>query len=287
MLGLWFPVHGALNRISITATTATAFKPLGGVIIRSISTSLISEGRTHYSYQRIPRSIANMDVPTSLKAGRIRRHDGRSGRNNSGHAVIRHRGGGHSQTYRIVDFLRAPVAKSSTMSDLQVIRDKVLQVGYDPCRSARIALVAGNGSNQQKLIVAPQDLKVGDVLTASRLKPTSLAHLKPGDAYPLASLPVGTIVHNVELRPGAGAQMVRAAGTCAQIIRKTNTAAVIRLPSKAEKELNSKCLATVGRVSNVDHKNRVIGKAGRNRWLNRRPRGQTGKGRALWKKKRV
>lgn len=288
MLGLHFPVHCALNWISATATAASALQPLRSVVIRSISTSFINKGRTHYSYQRIPRSIANMDIPTSLKSGKIRRHDGRSGRNNSGHAVIRHRGGGHSQTYRVVDFLRAPlVAKGSTMPDPQVVQDKVLQVGYDPCRSARIALVAGNGSNQQKLIVAPQDLKVGDVLTASRLKPTSLAHLKPGDAYPLATLPIGTIVHNVELQPGAGAQLVRAAGTCAQIIRKSNTTAVIRLPSKAEKELNSKCLATVGRVSNVDHKNRVIGKAGRNRWLNRRPKGQTGKGRALWKKKRV
>ena len=287
MFGIKLSVQFTLNRVAARFTTASTLRPVESVINRSFSTSIGCQGRTHYSYQRIPRSIPNMSLPASLKAGKIRRHAGRSGRNNLGHAVVRHRGGGHSQTYRLVDFLRVPIKNVKTSSELPVIQDKVLQLGYDPCRSARIALVAGNGCNHRKLIVAPHDLKVGDIIKASRDKPMSLAYLKPGDAYPLASLPVGTIVHNVELRPGAGAQLVRAAGTCAQIIRKTKNTVLIRLPSKAEKEINSKCLATIGRISNIEHKNRVIGKAGRNRWLNRRPKGQTGKGRALWKKKRV
>ncbi|EDO48947.1 predicted protein, partial [Nematostella vectensis] len=191
------------------------------------------------------------------------------GRNSSGQIVLRHRGGGHSQNYRIIDFIRAPLC--ITGEAVTPIKDKVLQVGYDPCRSARIALVAGNGSNQEKLVIAPDEIQVGDVMTASRGKPESLALLKPGDAYPLCFLPIGTVVHNIELYPGKGAQLARAAGTSAQLIRKTNETAVVRLPSKVEKEVSSKCLASVGRVSNIERKNRVIGKAGRNRWLNRRP----------------
>ena len=252
---------------------------------RAFSTTSALQGRTPYSYMRTPRSMPNMPVPKSLKDGTIRRHGGRSGRNNSGHIVVRHRGGGHAQTYRIIDFVRAPLFKKTGKTS--AIKDKVLHIGYDPCRSARIALVAGDGGNQLKLITAPDQLKVGDVVTASRGKPQSLALLRAGDAYPLENLPVGTLVHNVELRPGEGAQLVRAAGTCAQLVHKTKEKVKIRLPSKKEKEIPSKCLATVGRVSNLDHKNRIIGKAGRNRWLNRRPKGQTGRDRWLWKKKRV
>ena len=136
-------------------------------------------------------------------------------------------------------------------------------------------------------ISAPHEMKVGDVITAFRGKPQSIARLKPGDAYPLAHLPIGTVVYNVELQPGKGAQLVRAAGTCAQILNKTETTARLRLPSKQEKDIPLDCLATLGRVSNIDHENRVIGKAGRNRWLNRKPKGQTGINRTLWRKKRV
>jgi large subunit ribosomal protein L2 len=226
-----------------------------------------------------------MPVPRYLKDGTVRRHKGRSGRNHSGKIVIRHRGGGHNQTYRIIDFVRAPFMK--TTDTPPVIKEKVLQIGYDPCRSARIALVAGNGSNRQKLLIAPDTVQVGDVVTSHRGKPESLALLKPGDAYPLKYLPIGTIVHNVELKPGKGAQLARAAGTSAQLIRKTTDTAVVRLPSKEEKVVNNLCMASVGRVSNIDRKNRVIGKAGRNRWLNRRPKGQTGIDRTHWKKKKV
>lgn len=253
--------------------------------ITGFSTSSSLDGRTHYSFMKIPRSMPNMKIPGYLKDGSIRRHNGRSGRNHSGKITIRHRGGGHSQTYRIIDFVRAPFDKNT--ETFPVIKEKVLQIGYDPCRSARIALVAGNGSNKQKLLIAPDTVQEGDIVTSHRGKPASLALLKPGDAYPLKYLPIGTIVHNIELKPGKGAQMARAAGTSAQLIRKTETKAVLRLPSKEEKEIDVLCMASLGRVSNIDRKNRVIGKAGRNRWLNRRPKGQTGIARTHWKKKRV
>ena len=270
---------------SVTTNSKSNFLPFTSLSVRVFSTSMVSEGRTHYSFVRVPRSMGNIPVPSSLKDGKVRRHMGRSGRNDSGQIVIRHRGGGHSQTYRIIDFVRAPELKKN--EEPMAIKDKVLHIGYDPCRSGRIALVAGDGGNKMKLITAPHEVKVGDVVTASRGKPQSIARLKPGDAYPLEHLPIGTLVHNVELRPGKGAQLVRAAGTCAQLIHKTNTFARLRLPSKEEKDVPLGCLASLGRVSNIDHKNRVIGKAGRNRWLNRRPKGQTGLNRTHWKKKRV
>ncbi|XP_028401080.1 39S ribosomal protein L2, mitochondrial-like [Dendronephthya gigantea] len=253
--------------------------------LRNIMTSCIASGRTAYSYIRERRGIPNMPIPKYLKDGTIRRGNGRSGRNNTGRITIRHRGGGHPQTYRIIDFLRAPFEKE--VAEPRVIKDKILQIGYDPCRSARIALCAGNGSNKQKLVIAPDGVKVGDVLTASRSSPTSISRIQPGDAYPLGKLPIGTIVHNVELTPGKGAQLARAAGTSVQLIRKTEEHAIIQLPSKKEKSVSIDCLATIGRASNIDHKHEIIGKAGRSRWLGRRPKGKTGKDRWLWTKKRV
>ena len=261
------------------------FGPYASIFLRSFSTSLVSEGRTHYSFVRVPRSIGNIPIPSSLKDGSIRRHKGRSGRNDTGQIVIRHRGGGHAQTYRIVDFVRAPALKQN--EEARLIRDKVLHIGYDPCRLGRIALVAGDGSNKMKIITAPHELEVGDLVTASRGKPQSIVKLKSGDAYPLEHLPIGSLVHNVELRPGNGAQLVRAAGTCAQLVLKTDKIARLRLPSKEEKDVPLRCLASLERVSSIDNKNRVIGKAGRNRWLNRRRKGQTGLNRTHWKKKRV
>lgn len=256
------------------------------LFFRAFSTSMVSEGRTHYSYIRVPRSMPNIPIPGYLKDGTVKRNHRKSGRDpDTGRIVIRHKGGGHAQTYRIVDFVRVPALEES--EEPTKIRDKVLHIGYDPCRSGRIALVAGDGSNKMKIITAPHEMKVGDVVTASRGKPESIARLKPGDAYPLAHLPIGTLVYNVELQPGKGAQLVRSAGTCAQILNKTETTARLRLPSKEEKDIPLGCLASLGRVSNIDHKNRIIGKAGRNRWLNKKPKGQTGMNRTLWRKKRV
>ena len=252
---------------------------------RSITTSSIASGRTPYSYLGKRQGIPNMPIPKYLKDGTVRRGNGRSGRNNTGRITIRHRGGGHPQTYRIIDFVRVPFEKEAT--EPSVIKDKILQIGYDPCRSARIALCAGNGCNKQKLVIAPDGIKVGDVLTASRGGPASISRIQPGDAYPLGKLPIGTVVHNVELTPGKGAQLARAAGTSVQLIRKTEEYAVIQLPSKKEKSISLDCLATIGRASNIDHKHKIIGKAGRSRWLGRRPKGKTGKDRWLWTKKRV
>lgn len=253
--------------------------------LRSFATSHISSGRTAYSYVRKRRGIPNMPIPKYLKDGLVRRGIGRSGRNNTGRITIRHRGGGHPQTYRIIDFLRVPIG--DVANERNLVKDKILQIGYDPCRSARIALCAGNGSNKQKLVIAPDGVEVGDILTASRTSPESISRIKPGDAYPLGKLPIGTVVHNVELKPGKGAQLARAAGTSVQLIRKTEEHAVIQMPSKKEKIVCIDCLATVGRVSNVDHEHEILGKAGRARWLGKRPKGKTGKDRWLWTKKRV
>lgn len=269
--------HGPINGICFYASAQNG--------LRSIVTSPVSCGRTAYSYTRERRCIPNMPIPKYLKDGLVRRGIGRSGRNNTGRITIRHRGGGHPQTYRVIDFLRAPMKNEAKVPE--VIKDKILQIGYDPCRSARIALCAGNGSNRQKLVIAPDGAEVGDVLTASRNSPTSISRIKSGDAYPLGKLPIGTVVHNVELKPGKGAQLARAAGTSVQLIRKTDEYAVVQLPSKKEKSISIHCLGTVGRASNVDHKHEIIGKAGRARWLGKRPKGKTGKDRWLWTKKRV
>lgn len=253
--------------------------------LRGITASAASCGRTAYSFIRKRQGIPNMPIPKYLKDGLVRRGIGRSGRNNTGRITIRHRGGGHPQTYRIIDFVRAPLEDEAKAT--RVIKDKILQIGYDPCRSARIALCAGNGSDKQKLVIAPDGVEVGDVLTASRSSPASISRIRPGDAYPLGKLPIGTVVHNVELQPGKGAQLARAAGTSVQLIRKTEEHAVIQLPSKKEKSVSINCLATVGRASNIDHRHEIVGKAGRSRWLGRRPKGKTGKDRWLWTKKRV
>ena len=269
--------HGPISGICCFASAQNGF--------RSIVTSPVFCGRTAYSYIRERRCIPNMPIPKYLKDGLVRRGIGRSGRNNTGRITIRHRGGGHPQTYRIIDFLRAPMKNDAKVPE--VIKDKILQIGYDPCRSARIALCAGNGSNKQKLVIAPDGAEVGDVLTASRNSPASISRIKSGDAYPLGKLPIGTVIHNVELKPGKGAQLARAAGTSVQLIRKTDEYAVVQLPSKKEKSISIDCLGTVGRASNVDHKHEIIGKAGRARWLGKRPKGKTGKDRWLWTKKRV
>lgn len=278
-----------LSKLVFRHTTTNSMcnvSPFSSLLLRAFSTSMVAEGKTQYYFIRVPRSMPNIPVPAYLKDGSVKRNHKKSGRDpETGRIAIRHKGGGHPQTFRIVDFVRAPVPQEN--EEPKPIRDKVLHIGYDPCRSGRIALVAGDGSNRMKIITAPHEMKVGDVITAFRGKPQSIARLKPGDAYPLAHLPIGTVVYNVELQPGKGAQLVRAAGTCAQILNKTETTARLRLPSKQEKDIPLDCLATLGRVSNIDHENRVIGKAGRNRWLNRKPKGQTGINRTLWRKKRV
>ncbi|QED28776.1 50S ribosomal protein L2 [Microvenator marinus] len=177
------------------------------------------------------------------------------GRNNNGHITVRHRGGGHKRRYRLIDFKRNKVG----------IPARVKSIEYDPNRSAYIALIA-YADGEKSYIIAPQGLNVGDEVISS-----VHADIKPGNTLRLAKIPVGTVVHNIELRPGKGAQMVRSAGTWAQLMAKEGKYALLRLPSGELRKVLQTCRATVGAVSNPKHENGASGKAGRSRWLGRRP----------------
>jgi large subunit ribosomal protein L2 len=177
------------------------------------------------------------------------------GRNNHGHITSRFRGGGHKRTYRIIDFKRRRFDVPATVERLE----------YDPNRTAFIALIRYR-DGELAYILAPQRLRAGDtVLSAQR------ADIKPGNAMPLAAIPVGTIVHNVEMKPGAGGKIARAAGQYAQLVGKDAGYAQIKLMSGELRLVRGECMATVGAVSNPDNANIQIGKAGRQRWLGRRP----------------
>ncbi|MEP9367056.1 50S ribosomal protein L2 [Xanthobacter sp. VNH20] len=177
------------------------------------------------------------------------------GRNNNGRVTVRFRGGGHKQTYRLVDFKRAK-------RDMAAV---VERIEYDPNRSAFIALVKYEDGDLS-YILAPQRLAVGDSVIAGEQ-----VDVKPGNAGPLANLPVGTIVHNVELKIGKGGQMARSAGAYAQIVGRDHGYVIVRLNSGEQRLVHGACYATVGAVSNPDHMNISLGKAGRNRWLGRKP----------------
>ena len=178
-----------------------------------------------------------------------------AGRNNTGRITVRHRGGANRRKYRIIDFKR----------DVQGVPATVLTLEYDPNRSAHIALVQYEGG-EKRYIIAPQGLKVGDVVMSGEG-----ADIKPGNALPLTNIPVGTFVHNVELYPGKGAQLARAAGVMAQLMAKEGNYALLRLPSGELRRVPVTCMATVGQVSNIDHENVKIGKAGRKRHMGIRP----------------
>jgi large subunit ribosomal protein L2 len=177
------------------------------------------------------------------------------GRNNLGRITARFKGGGHKRSYRIIDFKRRKHG----------VPAKVERLEYDPNRSAFIALIRYE-DGELSYILAPQRLAVGDTVVSG-----DTVDVKPGNATQLASLPVGTIVHNIELKPGKGAQMVRSAGTFAQIVGRDQGYVIVRLGSGEQRLVLGTCLATVGAVSNQDHMNTSIGKAGRSRWLGRRP----------------
>jgi large subunit ribosomal protein L2 len=177
------------------------------------------------------------------------------GRNNLGRITARFKGGGHKRSYRIIDFKRRKHG----------VPAKVERLEYDPNRSAFIALIRYE-DGELSYILAPQRLAVGDQVISG-----DTVDVKPGNATQLASLPVGTIVHNIELKPGKGAQMVRSAGTFAQIVGRDQGYVIVRLGSGEQRLVLGTCLATVGAVSNQDHMNTSIGKAGRSRWLGRRP----------------
>lgn len=177
-------------------------------------------------------------------------------RNSRGRMTVRHRGGGHKKAYRLIDFKRTKDGIPATVKTIE----------YDPNRTARIALVAYY-DGEKRYIIAPDRMKVGDtIISGEKVNPDR------GNAMPLAGMPLGTVVHNVELQPGKGAQIVRSAGARAQLVAKTEKHATLKLPSGEVRMVLNTCRATVGTVSNPDHFNVVLGKAGRNRWKGRRPR---------------
>ena len=178
-----------------------------------------------------------------------------AGRNSYGHITVRHQGGGNRQKYRVIDFKRNKLD----------VEGKVLRLEYDPNRSAYIALVEYT-DGERRYILAPVGLNEGDVIMAS-----AVADIKPGNALPMANIPVGTVIHNIELYPGKGAQLVRSAGVAAQLMAKENGMATVRLPSGEMRKVRMDCYATIGQVGNIDHANVHIGKAGRKRHMGIRP----------------
>jgi len=178
-----------------------------------------------------------------------------SGRNSYGHITVRHRGGGNKRKYRIIDFKRNKLDMSATVERIE----------YDPNRSAFIALIRYE-DNTLSYILAPNGLKAGDQVISS-----ASADIKPGNCLPIANIPVGTIIHNVELQPGCGAQLVRSAGTAAQLMAKEGDLAQVRLPSGEVRYVRTNCTACIGQVGNLDHENIHIGKAGRTRHMGIRP----------------
>jgi large subunit ribosomal protein L2 len=178
------------------------------------------------------------------------------GRNNRGRLTSRHRGGGHKRIYRVIDFRRDKVGVPAT----------VRAVEYDPNRSARIALLS-YADGEKRYILAPVGLTVGDVVETG-----PAADIKPGNSLPLSSIPLGSLVHAVELRPGRGAQLGRSAGTTIQLMAKEGVYALLKLPSGELRRVHAMCRASVGQVGNLDHENVSLGKAGRTRWSGQRPR---------------
>jgi large subunit ribosomal protein L2 len=178
-----------------------------------------------------------------------------AGRNNQGRITTRHRGGGHKRFYRIIDFKRNKIGALG----------KVQALEYDPNRTARIALIAYT-DGEKRYILAPVGLKIGDMVGNG-----PDADVRPGNALPLSAIPLGTQIHNIELEIGRGGVLVRSAGTSAQLMAKEGDYATVRMPSGEMRQVHVRCMATIGQVGNVDHQNVRIGKAGRSRWLGRRP----------------
>jgi len=178
-----------------------------------------------------------------------------AGRNNQGRITVRHQGGGHKRKYRIIDFKR----------NKDGIIGRVATIEYDPNRSANIALI-NYADGEKRYIIAPQNLKVGDQIVSG-----ADADIKIGNALPLEKIPVGTTIHNIELKPGKGGQLVRAAGTSAQLLGRDGEFVIVRLSSGETRRIHNVCRATIGQVGNQDHELLNIGKAGRSRWLGIRP----------------
>jgi large subunit ribosomal protein L2 len=211
-------------------------------------TSAGRRGMTGHSFEEITRSHPERSLTEALRR--------KGGRNNTGKITVRHRGGGHKRRYRLIDWKR----------DKFDCTAQVTTVEYDPNRSARIALVQYE-DGEKRYIIAPLGLRVGDTIGNGQEN----TRLRIGDALPIRDIPLGTMVHNIELTPGKGAQLVRAAGTSAQLLAKEGTYAQVRLPSGEVRFIHERCMATIGQVGNTDHGNIKLGKAGRRRWMGWRP----------------
>ncbi|MCL1872511.1 MAG: 50S ribosomal protein L2 [Clostridiales bacterium] len=199
------------------------------------------------TFEEITTSVPEKSLLEPLKKN--------SGRNNQGRLTMRHQGGGHKRRFRVIDFKR----------DKDNIPAKVATIEYDPNRTANIALL-NYADGEKRYIIAPQGISVGDVLVSGRE-----VDIRPGNALPLASIPVGTVVHNVEMLPGRGAKMGRSAGSTIQLMAKEGKYATLRMPSGEMRMVLVNCRATIGQVGNADQGNITIGKAGRNRWKGIRP----------------
>lgn len=202
-------------------------------------------------------SVSTFDEITRSRPERslVAKKNSRAGRNNEGHITARHRGGGVKRRYRIIDFKRNKYG----------VPAKVFSIEYDPNRSARIALLH-YVDGEKRYILAPNGLNVGD-----RVMSGPEADIRVGNALPIRNIPTGTVIHNIELHKGRGGQIVRSAGTAAQLMAKEGDYAVVRLPSGEQRTIHLDCIATIGQVGNLDHENVRIGKAGRSRHLGRRP----------------
>lgn len=210
----------------------------------------VTDSRRHmtgFDFEEITKS-----KPERSLLMRIPRSGGRS---NTGMISIRHKGGGHKRRYRMIDFIR----------DMVDVPAKVVAIEYDPNRTARIALLHYK-NGRKSYIVAPIGLNVGDVILSS-----DKADIKPGNSLPLSMIPTGTVIHNIEVRPGKGAQLVRGAGVGASLVAKEADYCQVRMPSGEVRKILSVCRATIGQVGNTDNENITIGKAGRSRWKNKRP----------------
>ncbi len=203
--------------------------------------------RTGYTFEEITKTEPERSLIEPLK-----KH---SGRNNQGRITVRHRGGGNKRYYRIIDFKR----------DKRGIPARVVAIEYDPNRTARIALLQ-YADGEKRYIIAPVGLMVGDTVMAG-----PEAEIRPGNALPIENIPLGIMIHNIELYPGRGGQLVRAAGTSAQLLAKEGDYAHVRLPSGEVRLIRRECYATIGQVGNVEHANIKIGKAGRKRHMGWRP----------------
>ena len=204
--------------------------------------------QTVSSFEEITRTEPERSLVRPLKKS--------GGRNNNGRMTIRHRGGGHKRKYRVIDFVRRnKIGVPATVASIE----------YDPNRSARIALLH-YADGEKRYILAPFDLTVGAKLMAGEK-----AEIEPGNALPLKNIPLGTLIHNVELKIGKGGQLIRSGGGYGRIMAKEGKYAHVRLPSGEVRLVHQECYATIGQVSNIDHDNISLGKAGRSRWLGRRP----------------